>query len=303
MTQINQSTTAEEDSVRRDASALSRIRLWSLVELAWEGPLTQVYRARPADAAPSFPPAYALKVLKPEWQNNPQAIGLLRRECLVGRQVSHPHLISILAAGVSEAPYFVVMPWLAGRTLADQLSRQSPVDPPSAFWIARQVAEAVGALHESGWMHGDIKPENVFCSPEGHTTLLDLGFARRADRIEKSLERCVTGTWNYMSPEVAAGTMRVDARSDLYSLGVVLFEMLTGRMPFEGRTPEDMARQHREARPPQLEPLVSSLPADAYRLVRQMLAKEPLRRPPPREAIARLASLEIATFARRQIAG
>jgi serine/threonine-protein kinase len=209
-------------------------------------------------------------------------------------------LISILSAAIASPPYYVVMPWLAGTTLATMLAGGRAIEWLAALWITRQVAEALDALHEAGWMHGDVKPGNVFVSPEGHATLLDLGFARRSEGEEPAIERCVTGTWHYMAPETFSSRPRADARSDLYSLGVVLFEMLSGRPPFGGASATELARQHRDARIAGLAEVAAPLPDDARVLVRQMLSKDPLRRPQtPREVVQRLVAVEIASLAAR----
>ena len=131
-------------------------------------------------------------------------------------------------------------------------------------------------------------------------TLLDLGFARRADETGSVVERCVTGTCNYIAPEMITSALRADIRSDIYSLGVMLFEVLSGRLPFEGKDLAELATLHRQARAPDLRRLVPHLPTAVVRLVREMLAKQPLRRPQtPRELIDRLAALEILTFGER----
>lgn len=282
-------------------ATLGQIGDWVLTELLAEGAVTRVYRARPRHAT-TCPPAYAIKVLQRPWEDNAHAVGLLRREAAVGRRVAHPHLIAILAASTFAPPYYVVMPWLHGATLGRRLAQTPRLDPPLAFWVARQTAEALNALHRAGWMHGDVKPENVFLSPEGHVTLLDLGFARRTDGSEKPCAHRLMGTSYYLAPELAARPPRGDIRSDLYSLGVVLFEMLAGQRPFAGTSLSDVLQQHRQARAPDLGLLAPGLPDDAYVLVRQLLAKEPLRRPSdPAEVIARLVALEIATFSERTL--
>ncbi|MHC4176524.1 MAG: serine/threonine-protein kinase [Planctomycetota bacterium] len=277
-----------------------RVGQWELVSLAAEGGLARVYRARPTGSAADRPPPYALKMLRPRWQQDPRAVGLLEREALVGRAVSHPHLISILQANLGQPPQFVVMPWLDGSTVRARLEAGRRIDLPVALWITRQVAEALEALHAAGWMHGDVKPGNVFISPQGHATLLDLGFARREDETGSAVDRLLTATCNYIAPELVTSALRADIRSDIYSLGVVLFELTAGRLPFTGDSLAELAQQHKQARPPNLRHLAPHLPDGVVRLVQQMLAKEPLRRPQtPLELIERLAALEIATFSER----
>jgi len=197
-------------------------------------------------------------------------------------------------------PYFIVMPWLAGATLDAVRRAARAAELPAILWYARQVAEALHALHQSGWMHGDIKPGNIHVSPEGHVTVLDLGFARRHLEEGSAVDRCVQGTCQYMAPELITSALRADIRSDIYSLGVVLFELLAGRLPFEAADLAELASQHKQARPPDLRRLAPHLPGGVVGLVRQMLAKEPLRRPQtPRELIDRLVALEIESFAQR----
>ena len=277
-----------------------RVRQWELVSLAAEGSLARVYRARPAGSAADRPAPYALKMLQPHRQRDRRAVALLQREAQVGRSISHPHLVSILQANLRRPPQFVVMPWLDGSTLRAQLDAGLRMDLPVALWIARQVAEALEALHSSGWMHGDVKPGNVLISPQGHATLLDLGFARRSHETGSAVDRWLTGTCNYMAPELITSALRADIRSDVYSLGVLLFELLAGRLPFSGDSLAELAEQHRQTRPPNLRRLAPHLPKRLVQLIHRMLAKEPLRRPQtPRELIDRLVKLEIATFSER----
>jgi serine/threonine protein kinase len=302
-----------------------RVRQWELVSLAAEGSLARVYRARPAVGGcgtrthpppcggasaishrwqagiPTDRPApYALKMLRPQWQDDPRAVHLLQREALVGRSIAHPHLVSILQANLSRPPRCVVMPWLEGTTLRAHMDAGRRVDQPVALWIARQVAEALEALRAVGWMHGDVKPGNVFISPGGHVTLLDLGFARRKDETGSAVDRWLLGTCSYMAPELITSALGADIRSDIYSLGVVLFEVLAGRLPFTGQGLAELAEQHRQSRPPDLRRLAPHLTQSVVELVHQMLAKQPLRRPQtPGELIDRLLMLEIATFSER----
>ena len=236
------------------------------------------------------------------------------REVQAARSVRHPRVISVLAAGLHGPPYYIVMPWLPGGTLAARLAEPAAMDLPVVLWIVRQVAEALEGMLEAGWIHGDIKPDNVFISPEGHVTLLDLGFARKVDRAggkrqfgeAASLDwRYFTGTGNYLAPEAAAATTAsVDIRSDIYSLGVVFFEILCGRLPFESNDLATVIAQHRESAVPNPSRFAPHIPVEVIHLVRQMLSKQPLRRPQsPRELAGRLAELEIQSFSERTMGG
>jgi serine/threonine-protein kinase len=271
-----------------------------LVELGGMGSLAHVFRARPAGASTDRPANYAVKMLRPCWEADEQAIRLLQREALVGQNISHPHLISVLSAPVVEAPRLVVMPWLEGATLAARLAGGQQFDAPEALWIARQAAEALDALYTAGWLHGDVTPGNIHISPTGHATLLDLNFARRQEEFGSAVDRPIMGTCGYLAPEYLTSALRPDIRSDIYSLGAILFEILAGRRPFTAETLVQLSMQHRQSAPPNLIELAPYVPREVAQLIRQMMAKDPLRRPQtPRELIDRLVALEIATFTER----
>jgi serine/threonine protein kinase len=272
---------------------------WEWVRVISQGPLASIYEARPIGSPADQPGLYALKVLRPEWQDDSRGLAIFARELQVSRQVAHPHLVPILSAQLAEPPQYLVMPLLEGLSLEKYPRAQLQLELPVAFWIARQVAEALGALHRAGWMHGDVKPSNMIVSPTGHATLIDLGFARQADEQTSIADRPILGTISYIAPEMLYSTLGGDAHSDVYSLGVTLFEMLAGRLPFDAEDIADLATQHRQELPGDLRSLVPHLPTRAARLIHQMLAKEPLRRPSAHELIDRLAVLEIETFAER----
>lgn len=281
-------------------SQLTRLGPWRLVQLVHNGPMTRVYRARPASIPVDRPAAYAIKHLPERWQEDRPAIELLRREALVGRGVAHRHLVPVLAAHIGTPPYFLVMPWLDGCSLAARLARVPQLPVASVLWMIRQVAEALDALQTAGWMHGDVKPANIQVSSCGHATLLDLAFARRLDEADAALEPCVLGTGHYMAPERFVSRLQSDIRSDIYSLGATLYEMLAGRRAIVGHTLAELAERHRSLQPTPVRRLVPHLPHELAELVHQMLAKEPLRRPQsPREVIERLTWLEIETFDQR----
>jgi len=280
--------------------ATARVRQWRLIALAGEGSLAKVYRASPANAPEDVLAAYAVKILRPQWSNDPAAIRLLQQEALAGASVSHPHVVPILSAHVLEPPRLLVMPWLEGTTLAARLASGVPLDLAEVFWIARQTAEALAAFHAAGWMHGDVTPGNIHLSPTGHVTLIDMSFARPCREVGSAADRPILGTCNYIAPEQITSTLRADIRGDIYSLGCVLFEMLAGRPPYRAKDLADLATQHRQSAMPDLFHLAPHLPSEVFALVRQMLAKDPLRRPQtPQELVNRLVALEIAAFADR----
>jgi len=277
---------------------LPRLKHWHLVQRVAEGNLAEVFRARPADAAPDLPAGYAIKVLRPQWEQDARAVQLMRQEALVARAVQHPHVVTVLGAALGQPPYFLVMPWLCGATLRERLRPGRPLEPHRALWIARQAAAALEVLDRGGWMHGDVKPSNLFLSPEGHLTLLDLGFARPTVAPETLGQRCVMGTCSYLAPELVSNWVRPGIHSDIYSLGVVLFEMLAGRLPFPRRDSAVAAAAHKHETPPPLVHVAPHVSGDVSRLVQRMLAKDPLRRPEsPGELLAELVRLEVRATA------
>lgn len=312
---------------RMPAAQFVPLGRWIPVELVSEGPISRVFRARAdrdkasdgedggdgaiyGEYAGERPACYALKVLRRRWLQDAKAVALMCREVQAARSIHHPRVISVLAAGLQGPPYYVVTPWLSGRTLRDRLADRRPLDLPVALWIARQIAEALDGMYAAGWMHGDVKPGNVFISPQGHVTLLDLGFARQTSSVHAANEtdptdrRHFTGTGSYLAPESVTSTLVADIRGDIYSLGVLLFEMLTGRLPFTGDDLAEVVRAHRGTAAPNPRRFAPQIPIEVMRLVRQMLSKEPLRRPQtPAELAGRLSELEIQSFAERTVAG
>jgi serine/threonine-protein kinase len=284
---------------QRSPPALS-VGPWQPVARIGSGRRAGIFLARPEHAPAWLPPSYVVKLLLDE--TDAWAIEALRREAEVGRSVSHPHLVPVLFAHVDAPPYHLVMPRLSGRTLTVHVARRR-VSTAMALCYARQIAEALAALDDAGWTHGDVKPDNVVISPEGHATLIDLEFARRtSDRRSRPPggEPALLGTAFYLAPELAVGTAAgapatgSGVLSDLYSLGVMLYEMLTGERPFSGRTVAEVLRRQREGRAPSLRARCPWLPCELALLLRQLLAKDPLRRPQsPRKVVRRLMAMEI----------
>jgi serine/threonine protein kinase len=297
---IPESTRAKRAGAARRQSLASPARTvgrWQLDEPLGQGRLGCVYAARPCGTGDATPASYAVKLLRDEWQGEATLVGLLAREALVGSEVCSPHLVSVLEARVHEAPQFLVMPRLDGTTLESKLSGGYRPTVCEALWIARQAAEALDALHQTGWLHGDVKPGNLMISPEGHVTLIDLGFARCPAEFGSVIDRPLLGTVHYLAPEQITSTA-IDIRADIYSLGATLLEMLTGQVPYQADDLMELAKRHRTGEGADLRELAPMLPAQVGELVEAMLSRHPLRRPQtPRELVDHLVSLEIATFA------
>jgi eukaryotic-like serine/threonine-protein kinase len=287
---------------------LGRLGPWQLVRLLGEGNFTRVYLAQPADVVAGVSEdgytqraAYAVKVLRKEWWRDPQAIEMQRREAWIGSKVSHPNVLPVLSASVEEPPFYLVTPKLEGVTLAQLIAEREQLPIPLALWIARQVAEGLAVLFETTRMiHTDVKPANILVSPTGHATLIDFGFVQTPAEATQWETRPLAGTLAYMAPEMVTSALTADPRSDIYSLGVTLYEMLTGRRPWESDDPGELATMHREAKPADIRSLRPDLPEPVAALVHAMLAKDPLRRPASaRELAMRFVRLEINCFSLR----
>jgi len=296
MTQVSRETT---NAARTEAcnDGHSTVGNWQVVDLLGEGPWSRVYRAKPLDSDAKAHSDYAIKVARQDaGPDTDTAIRLIRREASVGRTVAHPHLTCVLSSHVGQSPYYVVMPCLDGVTLEAALDEAGMVLTPHALWIARQTAQAIRALHDHGWLHSDIKPANIFVSQDGHVTLLDLGLARQIGHIECAGDGPLAGTMAYAAPEAFSSVDEIGPQSDIYSLGVTLFRMLTGTLPFATHAAADLAAAHLRGTPPDPRRFNPLLPSRVVRLLKRMLTKQPSRRPCAAELVAWLADLEIDTL-------
>lgn len=293
-------------ATRQDASAagatqnlVGRLGAWQLVKPLGEGNYTRVYSARPADGPQNQPVAYVIKVLRKEWWRDPLAIEMQRREAWVGSKVTHPNLLPVLSASVQEPPFYIVTPRLDGASLAQVIDDRERLPVPLALWIARQTADGLAALFETtGMIHTDVKPANIFVSPSGHATLFDFGCVQTSHEASQWTSRPLAGTLAYIAPEMVTSTLAAGPRSDIYSLGVTLYEMLTGQRPWETEDPAELATLHREAKPTDIRVLRPDTPEPVADIVHAMLAKDPLRRPASASELAsRLVRLEIKSFA------
>jgi serine/threonine protein kinase len=261
--------------------------------------LTSVYAAR----ACATDAACAVKLIRPDWHDQPIAIKLLQREARACLGVSHPHLVRLLDTHVLKAPYFLVMEMLAGESLRRRLRRDYRLPVATALWIGRQIAEALAALHRKGFIHGDIKPDNIRLVADGQAILLDLGFAHRTGENASLIEAgYILGTVDYLAPELCGSQPQDDARSDIFSLGATLFEMLTGQLPYPRGTLLETLRRHQVDAPQDLDSHQGDWPRALPQLLNRLLAARPEDRPSAAGLVQELIGLEIAGLGRRRAA-
>lgn len=260
------------------------------------GLLTSVYAGRHLD---SNTPC-AIKVLREDWEDPATALKLLQREARAGLAVRHPHLVPLREAHVTRPPYFLVMDLLPGESLRRRLRREYRLDLPTALWVARQLAEALAALHQAGFVHGDVKPDNVRLAEDGKAVLLDLGFAHRpGENLPMHQQGYILGTVDYLAPELCVTPPHDGLSSDLFSLGVMLFEMLTGQLPYPPGTVAETLARHAQEPPRSLRCFLPEADPALVRLLERLLSRQPDARPSARMLVSWLISLEIAALSRR----
>ena len=224
----------------------------------------------------------ALKILPSEVTSNPQRVRRFLQEAKAASSLNHPHIITVHEVGEANSTYFIATEFIDGVTLRDAIKR-NPLQIGRVIEIAIQVGSALTAAHEVKLIHRDIKPENIMLRADGYVKVLDFGLAKlvqqdapdaEASTLVNTADGVVLGTISYMSPEQARG-LEVDARTDVWSLGVVIYEMVTGRPPFEGTTMSDVMVSLLDHEPAPLGRYSPGVPADLERIIKKALAKDP----------------------------
>ena len=261
------------DQIGRLRSALDG--RYTLEREIGRGGMSVVYRARDVRLDRDV----AVKVLRPELT---VALGADRflREIQIAARLQHPHILSLHESGEVDGLFYYVMPFVAGESLRARLQEHGPLSVPEAVRIAREIGSALTYAHEQGFIHRDVKPENILLS-SGLAMVADFGIAQalvHAGVAPLTDSGVVVGTPGYMSPEQSAGQTKLDPRTDVYSLGCVVYEMLAGEPPFTGPTAQAILARHIHERPPSIHVIRPGIPSTIEQAINRALAKAPADR-------------------------
>lgn len=247
---------------------------YALEVLVGSGGMADVYRAKDQ----LLERTVAVKILHQQYENDTEFITRFQREAKAAARITHPNIVNVYDVGVAEGRHYIVMEYVPGRTLKERIKEEGPVPVPQALQIARQIAGALAQAHANNLVHCDIKPHNILVMPDGNVKVADFGIARAVTESTMTYNDNIMGSVHYFSPEQARGTM-ITPKSDVYSLGVLLYEMLSGRIPFDGNTAVSIARKHLEEDPQPLHMIAPGIPPVVEALVTRMMAKDPAQRP------------------------
>jgi serine/threonine protein kinase len=219
----------------------------------------------------------AVKLLRAEYTANPDALDRVRQEILLSRDIAHPNILRVYHLASYEGGTYLTMQWIRGGTLADIIAQRGALPIPEVLGIAIKLASALAAAHRSNVLHRDIKPGNILIDEDGEPYLADFGLARLIGEQGLTQHGVFVGTPHYCSPEQVA-LEELDERTDIYSLGLVLFEMVTGRKPFEAGTVAEILAMQRSTPAPDPTSISPKLPGELAAIILRCLAKDPADR-------------------------
>lgn len=258
-----------------------------LEEKIGSGGMAEVYRAHDH----LLDRTVAVKILHAAYKNDLEFIERFHREAKAAAGLSHPNIVSIFDVGVDGDDHFIVMECVPGSTLKEKIKAEAPLEIPLAVKIAKDIADGLASAHANNIVHCDIKPHNILMTDDNRAKIGDFGIARAVTESTMTYSGSVMGSVHYFSPEQARGLM-ITPKSDVYSLGIVLYEMLTGRLPFNGENPVSIAMQHVEEEPVPPTSIRHNIPPMLEAIVLRAMNKNPEVRPTSAEMVQELSVVE-----------
>ncbi|MBX7300578.1 Stk1 family PASTA domain-containing Ser/Thr kinase [Clostridium chauvoei] len=246
---------------------------YELLEKVGEGGMSEVFKAK-CNKLNRF---VAVKILKKEFANNEEISQKFKREATAIANLSDTNIVNVLDVGTQDDINYIVMEYVNGKTLKDFIQYNGKLGYATAIKIALQIAKALECAHKNNIIHRDIKPQNILVTEGGGIKVTDFGIAKSTDSSTITNTTSIIGSAHYLSPEQAKGTY-IDFRTDLYSLGVVLYEMVTGKLPFEGDSPVTVALKHLQEEPVSPKSLNPSIPDSLNKLILKAMEKTPVKR-------------------------
>ncbi|MBP2653049.1 MAG: prkC [Firmicutes bacterium] len=246
---------------------------YTILERIGGGGMADVYRAHDNLLDRSV----AVKVLRSQFTDDDEFVTRFRREAQAAARLSHPNIVNIYDVGRDNDAYYIIMEYISGETLKERIQREGSLPVETAIRFALEIAEALEHAHQNNLVHCDIKSHNILTTKAGRAKVTDFGIARAVTAATMTQTGTVVGSVHYFSPEQAKG-VAVSAKSDIYSLGVVLFEMLTGTVPFNGETPISIALKHLQEEPPLPRSINPAIPPLLEAIVLKAMAKNPEQR-------------------------
>ncbi|RFB19108.1 Stk1 family PASTA domain-containing Ser/Thr kinase [Bacillus sp. HNG] len=246
---------------------------YKILEVIGGGGMANVYLARDVILERDV----AIKVLRLDFSNDEEFIKRFRREAHAATSLAHPNIVSIYDVGEEEDIYYIVMEYVPGQTLKQYIQRNAPLHPKEAINIMLQLTSAITHAHQNQIVHRDIKPQNILIDHDGTVKVTDFGIAVALSSTTITQTNSVLGSVHYLSPEQARGGMST-RKSDIYSLGIVMFELLTGRVPFEGESAVSIALKHLQTDTPSPKRWNATIPQSVENIILKATAKDPFHR-------------------------
>lgn len=248
---------------------------YQLLEQIGSGGMAVLYKAQDLE----LERIVAVKVLRPSLVDDPEFLNRFKREARAVARLSHPNIVTVHDVG-QDGPHtnYIVMEYVPGQNLKELIRAQGAFEVDDALAVVIEVCKGVGYAHRSGIVHCDLKPQNILVTPDNRIKVTDFGIARALSAAQTDeVEEVVWGSPHYFAPEQAAGEAPTPA-SDVYSIGIVMFELLTGELPFIGGTYEELAMAHFQQPPPSIQGYNPALPLELDRIINKVLSKEPAGR-------------------------